>query len=50
MRHRTLDRAQAHLDALLGRKFLADNIGIAGMAPEPLFQPSLQPIQRFPAA
>ena len=49
MGHRPLDRAQAHLNALLGCKFLTDNICIAGMAPEPFLQPRLQTIQRFRA-
>jgi len=49
MRDRPLDRAQAHLDALLGSEFLTDHIGVAGMAAEPLFQPNLQAIQRLRA-
>jgi hypothetical protein len=49
MRHSPLDRAQAHLDALLGCKLLTNHIGIARVAAEPLFQPNLQAIQRFQA-
>ena len=42
MRHRPLDRAQAHLDALLDRKLLADHVGIAGMTAEPILNPGLK--------
>jgi len=33
MNHRPLNRAKAHVDALLGRKLPTDNVGIADMAP-----------------
>ncbi len=45
MRHRTLDRAQAHLGALLGCELLADNVGIARVAAKPLLDPPLEAVQ-----
>jgi len=47
---RALDRAQAHRDPELRRQFLPDHIGIAGMAEEPLAEPSPLDLRRAPAA
>jgi hypothetical protein len=48
--HFALDRAQTQLDALLGGKLLAHNIGVAGMAAKTLRQPILEPGRRTPSA
>ena len=43
--HRAFHRAQGHPDAMLRRQFLANHVGIAAMATEPLGQPNLKSIQ-----
>src|SRR5262249_39252665 len=45
--HRSLNRAQADDDALLGSQFLADHVGIAAMATQALPQPGLLAIERL---
>ena len=45
-RHLPLDRPQAQRDALLGQKLLTHHVGVAGMPPEALGQPFLEPRQR----
>src|SRR5438552_1307721 len=45
MRDLPLDRAQGQSDALLGFKFLPDDIGVAGMPAKPLRHPLLVPSQ-----
>ena len=44
-RDSALHRAQAGHDALLAGQLLADHVGIAGVAPEPLVEPVRQSVQ-----
>jgi hypothetical protein len=46
-RHRPLDRAQRHRYAKLARQILSHHVGVAAMAPKPLGQKVLAPIQRL---
>ena len=45
-RHRALDRPQADAQAMLPLEVLPHHVGVALVAPEPLREPALQPIQR----
>jgi hypothetical protein len=44
---RSLDRAQAHRDPVLGQQLLPHHVGIAAVSPEPLRQPIRKPVQRL---
>jgi len=45
-RHRALHRAQAHSNAVLTLQVLPHHVRVATVAPEPIRQPAIEPVQR----